>query len=559
MNGQKHIIFKEVLELTVPDRGRAISIQNQTSEIVKQKLNPELNRVFSKLARPGETIRIDKLILELGPVNEKDLENMLVEKTIQLAGDKIASLINENRILTEVKTAGSCIPATNNNIKVVSKPEDTLDRFIFFLRTGHLPWWQTRNDEENISDIFEEILKYDANGLKNLIAPALREPEVRKRLIFQFDEKQWIALLQRIDEQRFRLSRILFEEFISCTGSSMTADNLKESYYEVVFRHFSRDEEIVTEEQQTRFVSAVLELSLAGHTSGEKEKILVDILHAALLKLTTNAKDDAKHVASAAFRAVAGLSANRKAISKLINKLPLKVRHLLKEMAKQSDRELPSVSGVAAEIAEQHRKRNKTPEEGTQKTIHGKDTEMTKEETISLFRAKSLPGAEEIYIYNAGLVLLHPFLRYFFEGLGLLDEELRFKSPDVAFKAVHLLQFVATGQENAAEYDLTLNKVFCGLEATEPVPKSLPLSDKEKQECIHLIKTVLDRWKSLKTKNPDALRQTYLRREGIMKQAGQGWNITVERNTFDVMLEKLPWAISIIRFPWSPQILYVEW
>ena len=84
-------------------------------------------------------------------------------------------------------------------------------------------------------------------------------------------------------------------------------------------------------------------------------------------------------------------------------------------------------------------------------------------------------------------------------------------------------------------------------------------SDEEKEECLYLTKTVLERWEALKTSNPAALRETYLQREGILKQSGQSWTLSIERNTFDVMLEKLPWSISLISLPWSPQILYVEW
>jgi hypothetical protein len=114
-------------------------------------------------------------------------------------------------------------------------------------------------------------------------------------------------------------------------------------------------------------------------------------------------------------------------------------------------------------------------------------------------------------------------LRYFFEGLNLLNKELQFKSKPDAFKAVHLLQFIATGQENTLENDLPLNKILCGLDETEPVPVSVSLSEVEKEECFYLIKTVLERWEALKTTNPAALRETYLQREGILKQAGQSW------------------------------------
>jgi len=165
----------------------------------------------------------------------------------------------------------------------------------------------------------------------------------------------------------------------------------------------------------------------------------------------------------------------------------------------------------------------------------------------------------EIQIANGGLVIVHPFLPFFFNGLKLLDEHQQFLTMKHAQKAVHLLQFIVSGQEETPEYELALNKMLCGLDVSEPVPAGGGLSDVEKEECLHLIKTILERWSALKTENPDALRETFLKRDGILKQNGQGWSLQIERNTFDVMLEKLPWGISIIKLPWNEQILHVEW
>ena len=48
---------------------------------------------------------------------------------------------------------------------------------------------------------------------------------------------------------------------------------------------------------------------------------------------------------------------------------------------------------------------------------------------------------EAIYIHNAGLVLVAPFLKRFFQTLGMLEEN-TFASVDQATRAVHLLQYL---------------------------------------------------------------------------------------------------------------------
>ena len=160
---------------------------------------------------------------------------------------------------------------------------------------------------------------------------------------------------------------------------------------------------------------------------------------------------------------------------------------------------------------------------------------------------------------NAGLVLLNPFLFFFFDGLGLLNKEKNFKSDQHAFRAVHLLQYLATGDSASPEHELSLNKILCGIDLNDPIPFDLLLTKKEKEECSHLITVVLERWGALKTKDAEALRNGFLRREGRLSFQGKGWNLFIERTTLDVLLDRLPWSLSMVKFPWRDDIIYVEW
>lgn len=244
-----------------------------------------------------------------------------------------------------------------------------------------------------------------------------------------------------------------------------------------------------------------------------------------------------------------------------------KERGSKKESAQSEINNESEPGGSIADSQKQDSK--KASKEGVvKKDIDGRDSEWKaakegaskkSDDIVSLFASRPSNDAEPILIGNAGLVIFHPFLKFFFEGLDLLDDDANFISIDEAFKAIHLLQFIATGQESPPEHELALNKILCGLDLSEPVPRDYQLSENDKEECNHLMQTVLERWAALRTTNTEAFRSTYLLREGLLKQSGPGWNLTIERNSFDVMLEKLPWGISIIKFPWSAQMLYVEW
>jgi hypothetical protein len=93
----------------------------------------------------------------------------------------------------------------------------------------------------------------------------------------------------------------------------------------------------------------------------------------------------------------------------------------------------------------------------------------------------------------------------------------------------------------------------------EPVPFDVQLKQEEIEECHNLQSVVLERWEVLKTTNPEALRKGFLQREGRLSNKGNGWHVFIERETLDIMLDRLPWSISIISLPWRNDLIYVEW
>ena len=226
MNGHRHIISKQVLELTIPGRERAIPIQNEASEIAKQKLQAALDTLFSKIAGQEEIIRIDKLVIDLGTISENDMGNMLVERTVKQVEDKIVSLLKTGNKATGQTSAHSGTSKTPENVKVISKSKDVLEQLVIFLRTGHFSWWHIQSDLHTLEDIFTEVLKYDIKDLKNVLVPVFKEPSVRQRLVFQFDHAQLDALLKRIYSEHYKSFSAVFQGLLSFSVSA----NLKRFY-----------------------------------------------------------------------------------------------------------------------------------------------------------------------------------------------------------------------------------------------------------------------------------------------------------------------------------------
>ena len=173
-------------------------------------------------------------------------------------------------------------------------------------------------------------------------------------------------------------------------------------------------------------------------------------------------------------------------------------------------------------------------------------------------RLDNIPDEKEgIYVNQAGLILLHPFLQYFFAAIGLLDGK-SFKDEIAQQTAVHVLHYLATGKEQEMEYNQVLEKYLCGLYIHQPVERFIPLSEAIKEECTQVLKAVIGHWSALKNTSPDGLREAFLQRNGKLVSGARD-HLVVESKSIDILLEKLPWNYSVIALPWLQKELYVDW
>ena len=164
-----------------------------------------------------------------------------------------------------------------------------------------------------------------------------------------------------------------------------------------------------------------------------------------------------------------------------------------------------------------------------------------------------------LYISQAGLVLLNPFIRFYLEAVGLLNNEL-FRDESAQQTAIYLLYYLATRQTDAPEYELVLPKLLCGWSLNQPVVRGLHLPEIALEEGEILLQTVINYWDVLKNTHPDGLREGFLQRQGKLTHNKDGkWTLQVEQQAIDVLLSKLPWGISMFKLPWMQEMLTVEW
>ena len=139
-----------------------------------------------------------------------------------------------------------------------------------------------------------------------------------------------------------------------------------------------------------------------------------------------------------------------------------------------------------------------------------------------------------------------------------LDHQ-RLRDGEALSRAVHLLQYLVDGSMSEPEPGLALNKILCGAALEEAVEKEIALTEEERQVCEHLLKSMIANWSVIENTSIDGLQQTFLRREGKLEQTRDGWKLLIQRKTVDVLVDQIPWSISVIFHEWMPQPLFVKW
>ena len=161
-------------------------------------------------------------------------------------------------------------------------------------------------------------------------------------------------------------------------------------------------------------------------------------------------------------------------------------------------------------------------------------------------------------IANAGIVLAAPYLPRLFELLGLVHDG-AFVNTATAERAALLLQLAVTGEARAAESALPLNKLLCGLPLDWPVPTELEPTAAERERVEGMLQAIIGHWKAIGQTSLAGLRLNFLQRPGQLEYGTESCKLQVQRQSLDLLIERLPWGFSTIRYPWISQVLHVRW
>jgi hypothetical protein len=194
-----------------------------------------------------------------------------------------------------------------------------------------------------------------------------------------------------------------------------------------------------------------------------------------------------------------------------------------------------------------------------------KKEENTLKSAISLIKEKSITdddyqedslGSKSCYVQNAGLIILHPFLKEILKSCGLMDEDNTLLNKELA---AHVLHYAATKRENDYEHLMLFEKFLCGIPMQQSIQKEIKIDDEHKQKAEEMLDAAVYHWSALKNTSTAVLRSEFLQREGKLDWSESNPKLTIERKTQDLLLEKIPWNISIVKIPWIQKLIYTQW
>jgi len=225
-------------------------------------------------------------------------------------------------------------------------------------------------------------------------------------------------------------------------------------------------------------------------------------------------------------------------------------------------RDVPDASGGATGTPEAHPAALSEPPESRSAVLDARISESGAGINVGSSPDSASEVASGWIAHDAGLVLLHPYLGTLLGTLGCLDSEGRCLRDAAIPRAAIMLGWLATGSDEIYEFELTVAKLLLGLppDAAVSLGHSTRVDKGMREQGEALLAAVIDHWGALGSTGADALRLSFLARNGLLSRAESGeWHLRVADEAYDVLLGRLPWGFGIVRLPWMPQPLHVHW
>ncbi|MEO6613417.1 MAG: contractile injection system tape measure protein [Chitinophagaceae bacterium] len=510
----QHFIKKQSIDLTITERKDAFRLQQLVSEHYGKEILGVLEKAFDEFSGNDEILRIDTLEIDLGCIKEIDI----------LKGnwaDILYARVSEKlRLLKQVSLPG---------ITTTLQPQLVYDaeQWLYYMEHGHLPWHMMKTSKDWHTRVLQAFAS-DATSIERLREFIHRSKVGIERIVLQHPVEFIIALTEALTAHNQKILAVMTSElgevFSYLDKWKRKERAAKEKYfslqtwqtilvYAAKKKHLASPGKIVQYLiERIRIQGWALSLPPRFFSSKRLTAGIIQLFREAQLK--EKMADDEKLIT------LTGKQEQEDSLA--IKNESLSASQAREKIATSKENILPV----------------NLPDAATKRSLSVKD--------------------EAIYVQQAGLVLLHPFLSPFFRNLGLLDNN-AFIDISLHQKALFLLHFLGTGKTTAAEHELVMEKLLCGYPLQMPVPGQVELTKEEFDEAGELLENVIQHWKILKNTSADGLRESFLQRNGKLENGKDGPVVQVERTGIDILLADIPWTYSMIQLPWRKDLVRVEW
>ena len=517
MNKKIHHINKQFIELHVPSESTAFALQNRIEVLTKETIPKMMESLFDSLCVNDQYIIANKLEIDLGEIKLEQFEKEFSNKLIERLGD----MLSKNETVSQMNTISDTVNNAENPF-IINPQAHLIESLLFFILNGYLQWNHIQFSDEEIIAVCDASNNEEANHHLNQLKIFLTSSDRHltlflKRLSSGVTEKisdKLFPLVSQLHKSRLKITEILSEIKLA----KLNGSELKEIFLKTIVQS---DIDQLTETTYKLIAERIAILLISKYNKNE----IADLLITLNIKLHTVSETEDKQsfiILTSLIKKLHALFANPETIYE------------------DGFQEQSSIKQKA-------------------ENLKNKDRDKHKKQIEQKIKKEDKPAeAEGLYIANAGLVLYHPFISEWLKSLNCFNSKGEWQYGKQQ-RAVRLLQLLVSGEVNCPEYELCLNKIFCGLELNDEIESEIILSPEEIESAEMLMKAVIKHWQALGESSIAGLQETFIQRTGKLFFENGNWQLQCEEKTVDILLNKLPWSISIIKLPWMEQMLRVQW
>lgn len=611
MNDQIHFIQKQKLLLDFQSEEKASAWSKTSSIFYYEEILPLLNQLFNRYIPPDRLYSLDALEIDLGKVSRREFRETL-KKKIEAKLHDVLARVRYRDFSSNFQESGG-VPRAAGDVIVKGHKEKLLEIFFIFLDHGTFPWNCSIVEIEKLETLLAEQIGIgglsEVHGFKERMNRAL----IRKRFYYQFSKpfvkdvfhalfpKQVeiveffkAVVTERLDAiplnavSKNIVRRIISEDSLAwiIAADAGQPENLSQAVILTVINriilyldakagsvfHRSVIYEFLRKEQKTNSAFLVHRvITILESDKTYEQKIEEDLpIRRAGKQYSRDSKKNKKEKDNAEGHSPGDAARKDEVFSSYERKDVADDRQSgtshPNEFTAEHDKGTvnPIASPDAFMQVSKHTGREKAealqPKTATTSGLKHRESDLSKNTEIikKPLADEELQSLTEYYVTNAGIILCWPYLNRLFDSLGYLLSA-SFKTPEARERAIHLLGYIATGEENRGEHELTLSKFITGWLLQMPVGKKIKLLKKEKKQADKMLRSLILNWPILKNTSINGLRSSFFHRDGKLRKENEGWRLIVEQKSYDMLLDHLPYSIAIIKLPWNKEILRVDW